>query len=527
MKKKIANRSGASQSEPAALPFDSDLFCAGDRVCAAVSGGADSIALLRALLDQREELGIVLSVIHVNHGLRGVTAEEDAKFVAALAERFGLPCEVVAVNTAKRAEENKETIEEAARHLRYEAFREALNSGMADKIATAHTLDDQAETVLMKLLRGAWTEGMSGIHPTLRLTEAPDNLSDVRWDCVRPLLAVRREQIEAYLYALGQSWREDASNCSLAHTRNRVRHELLPSLRQYNPQIDGMLAQMAANARAEEQHWQAELGRVLPHLLLPGKPVRGGGRSVDTRPGYAAVALDLGRVAALDLGLRRRVLRAAAKECGATLDFAATERLLQMADPRRRGSNSKSSKHLELPNGVRVVRSARELQFERRSSPALPVSKSVNSVVPYPGVEPAVYELAVPGSVEASAFGVRFTVELIESEGWQGKAPVLQIRAWRPGDRVELRHSKGAKKVKELLERMGLRGEDRKRWPVAVCGDQIVWMRGVDILQTPLGGPFNPGNHDKRNVFNIQETSIDVEGSGEGKFPAAGWLGVE
>ncbi len=273
-------------AEVATLAFDTALFAPGDRVCVAVSGGADSTALMRTLLAQREALGIVLSVLHVEHGLRGQASNEDAAFVRALAEQFDLACGVVRVDTRQRMAEHKESVETAARCLRYQVFRDVLASGKADKVATAHTLNDQAETVLMKLLRGAWTEGLSGIHPELRMDsvsgKAGQNGQTSGKVCVRPFLRVQRAQIEDYLRAIGQPWRQDVSNDSLAHTRNRIRHELLPHLREFNPQIDSILAHMAATHALKSSIGRLSLDRLLPLLLLPGKPTRGGGRSVST-----------------------------------------------------------------------------------------------------------------------------------------------------------------------------------------------------------------------------------------------------
>jgi tRNA(Ile)-lysidine synthase len=453
----------------AVLPLNASLFAAGDRVCVAVSGGADSTALLRTLLAQRDELGIVLSVLHVEHGLRGQAAVEDAAFVRALAAQLDLPCELISVNTPQRMAEHKESVETAARALRYQVFREFLAAGKADKVATAHTLDDQAETVLMKLLRGAWTEGLSGIHPVLRWDSAAgkvDGNSDgKRHSCVRPFLAVQRVQIEAYLRAINQPWRRDESNDCLAHTRNRLRHELLPKLREFNPQIDSMLAHMADNARAEGQHWQAELDRVLPRLLLPGKPTRGGGRSVSTAHGSAELAIEIARLKELDSALLRRVLRAAAERAGATLDFDATDRLLAMAM-----ANSGKRTRLELTGGVSVERSARELRF----------GHSVANVVS----GTPTYELLVPGSVDAPAFRARFTATYSPevAQPVSATSPLrAHIRAWQPGDKVELRHSRGPKKVKEILSRMQIPAEDRATWPVVIWQGNIIWMRGVRL----------------------------------------------
>ena len=166
------------------------------------------------------------------------------------------------------AQARPRTIEEAARRLRYGWFRELLASGEIDAVATAHTLDDQAETVLAKFLRGAWTEGLAGISPVLVFPEGR---------IVRPLLGTTRAEVEGYLGALGQDWREDTTNRHVTFTRNRIRHELLPLLEGWNPRLREHLAQMAELAREEELWWQAELARLAPQLLLPGRPVRGGG----------------------------------------------------------------------------------------------------------------------------------------------------------------------------------------------------------------------------------------------------------
>jgi tRNA(Ile)-lysidine synthase len=455
------------------LPMDTSLFAPGDRVCVAVSGGADSTALLRTLVARHDELGIVLSVLHVEHGLRGQASIQDAEFVCRLATQLDLPCELVSVDTPRKMAEHKESVETAARALRYEVFLDVLAAGKAHKVATAHTLDDQAETVLMKFLRGAWTEGLSGISPELHLQsnkrQGDQNGRLSSKTCVRPFLAVQRGQIEAYLKAIGQPWREDASNDSVDHTRNRIRHELLPKLREFNPQIDSILAHVAANARAEEQHWQTELYRQLPLLLLPGKPTRGGGRSVSTSDGDSELAIEIARLGNLELALQRRIVRAAADRAGATLDFEATERLLAMVTPTARLSGKSS--RMELPGGVCVERSARELRFGRSSA------KETFQV--------PTYELPVPGVVEAPAFRARFAASWskeTDSPGAAQSVACAQVRAWKPGDRVELQHSRGPKKVKEILSRMQISAEDRATWPVVTWNGKIIWMRGVVLV---------------------------------------------
>jgi tRNA(Ile)-lysidine synthase len=317
----------------------------------AVSAGADSVALPRLLIELAPEIGLVLSVAHLHHGIRGADADADAEFVAALAAKHELIFHRRDVDTPAAARGNRETIEEAARNLRYAWFRELLESGEADAIATAHTLDDQAETVLHKLLRGAWTEGLGGIHPVVVCA---------RGAILRPLLGARRSEIEAWLRAIDQPWREDASNADTGFTRNRLRHELLPMLATYNPQIHSQLAHLATLARDEDAYWQAELSRILPPLLLPGKPVRGGGRSASTHPDQASLALEIERLPQSP-AMRRRILRAAARQLGTALNFDQTERLMAML-------GSDGPRRQTLTAELHAERSPRELRLVQRKA---------------------------------------------------------------------------------------------------------------------------------------------------------------
>jgi tRNA(Ile)-lysidine synthase len=343
----------------ASLAFSREFLQPGDRVCVAVSGGADSVALLLSLRaanrQPREALGVALSAVHVHHNLRGDEADADEAFVRELCEQLEVPLYLRRVDVPAHVGATGETVEEAARSLRYACFRELIDQGEVNVVATAHTLDDQAETVMMKLLRGAWTEGLSAIHLVLPLAGGR---------IVRPLLGVRRQEIELFLREQGQLWREDSSNADTVYTRNRVRHELMPVLRGFNPNLELALGNIAELAREDEARWQAELARLLPQILLPGKPVRGGGRAVATGVGESAVAIEIERLRTFDPALRRRVLRAAARQIGARLNFEETARILALCGFQKHPTvTSRVGSVLQLSQQLRVERSVREVRL--------------------------------------------------------------------------------------------------------------------------------------------------------------------
>ena len=459
-------------STKAILKLDTAHLKPGMRLAVGVSGGADSVALLRALASRAGELGLVLSVAHLHHGLRGAEADADLEFVRGLAERLGLPFHEARVDTAAEAARARETVEEAARRLRYAWFRRLLGGkagsrkpvagdlqgveSAVDAVATAHTLDDQAETVLAKFLRGAWTEGLSGIHPVVEFPEGR---------VLRPLLAVTRAEVESYLKALGQDWREDSTNRHLTFTRNRIRHQLLPLLEGWNPRLKEHLAQMAELARDEELWWEDETGQAAAGIILEGSPVRGGGRASSQ-----GLALDLARLGALHPAVQRRVIRRAAGLLGFAPDFAGTEALRELALVGRAGQRC------ELSGGLRAERTHRELRLT-----VAPESRSGNADA---GVGKEI-AIPVPGEAESAEFGLRVRIDTASRQPSAISSQLAVLRVWKPGDRVHLRHSAAPKKVKEVLERLKVSGADRAHWPVLELDGRIVWMQGVLVEPEP------------------------------------------
>ncbi len=366
-----------AKSAAATLPLNRGLLPTGGRIAVAVSGGADSTALLLALQELAGELGIAVVAAHLHHGLRGVEADEDRDFLRDLCHRLDVPflhadADIPAQQAA--APTGSSGMEEVSRHARLRFFAGLLAARRADVVATAHTADDQAETVVLKLLRGAWTEGLGGIAPVLAVDDAgkPVHGAGTVGRIVRPLLTASRAQVVTFLRARNQTWREDSSNASEAHTRNRVRAQLMPLLREFNPSIVAALAQTAELAREEEAHWSTEAARLYTQLAVPGRPVRGGGRSVGTGAEEQTVAFDIERLRALDLPSRRRLLRLAAERMGVALGAAETLRLLQLAGlaptttPPDPTVPFKPNSRLQLRDGLHAERSVRELRLSRK-----------------------------------------------------------------------------------------------------------------------------------------------------------------
>jgi len=439
-----------------------ELIKAGDRLAAAVSGGADSLALLLMLLEIRSELGIVMSVAHVNHQLRGEESDTDERFVVEIAKTHSLELHAHQAPLNRTLDSG---IEAAARKLRYDFFWQLARDGRVSKIATAHTLDDQAETVLLRILRGTGIRGLSGIHPRLVVEDRGHALGEI----VRPLLGFRRADLEAFLRDRDQEWREDSSNRDLTFLRNRVRHRLLPLLKEdFGSATAENLADLAEIARAEEEHWQA----AHPEIHGLGSPHNS-----------EKASLAVTSLLTLPVAARRRLIRGWLETN--VLDLSVSFRLVEEV---RDLASSAAGRKLELPGGHFVRRTQRDLCLE----PAGPLEEAVQYE----------YRLRVPGQVEIPELGIQIEALLAErknipeTERQQLLDPArlpkeLLVRNWRPGDRFWPAYTKEAKKVKELLSDRHLMGSEKKLWPVAVAQDLgLVWMRGFAVpagLRPPSG----------------------------------------
>lgn len=451
----------------------------------AVSGGADSVALLRVLLELRGELGIVLSVAHFHHGIRGAEADRDQQFVQDLAGNFQLDFHLGTGDAPSHARVHKSSLETAARELRRAWFLKLVSEGRADKIATAHTLDDQAETVLMRILRGAGALGLAGIFPEQKERHL-----------VRPLLEVSRSEVEAYLNSMGQPWREDSTNRDLQHTRNRIRHELLPQLeRDYNPGLRQTLADLAEMSRGEADYWDREVQSLMPRLVHPGKPSRSGRTTTGTAS--ETLSIDLAAFRNLPLAAQRQVLQRIGKQMGTPLEFKHIQQLTALAQEGTGGQR------LLLPGGIAAVRSFRELQFGPPTT-----------ATPLPDY---CYSLQVPGEVKVLELGASLRARVVSGgistlSGYNPDslldrsllAPCLTVRNWRAGDRFFPAKTRSPKKLKDLLQAarvsQRLSMAQRKAWPVIESAGQIVWVRGFAVPAA-----FAPGTGDAVLIEEVEE----------------------
>ena len=420
------------------------LIKVGDRVAAAVSGGADSVALMLLLLELRTELGIVLSVAHVNHKLRGEESEADQRFVQELCGSHGLELH----SWSAPLNSNESGIEAAARKLRYQYFQELARVNPGLKIATAHTLEDQAETVLLRIFRGTGIRGLAGIHPRIVLEEQGRSVGEV----VRPLLSFRRGGLQKFLRERGQSWREDSSNRDLKFRRNRVRHEVLPVLNEsFGTAVIDNLADLAEIARAEDKHWEtshpeirASAGELQVHSLL-----------------------------SMPLAAQRRLIRAWIEmhSAKARTSFRMIEDALELAQ-------AAPGKVLELTTSQRLRRTREGIQIEMCD--------------PASGESEYECSLTVPGEVAISRLGIRLqasivnTIDVAECERGclldAARLPtVLTVRNWRAADRFWPAHTKEPRKVKELLSDRRVTGIEKKLWPVIVARNEVVWMLGFAV----------------------------------------------
>ena len=461
-----------------------------NRVGLGVSGGADSVALLRLFADLRARLGITIFVLHFHHQLRGAEADEDERFVKALAEKLGLAFESGRADVAAEAKRNRWNLEDAARRLRHQFFSSMAASRHLDCIAVAHTADDQAETVLSHLLRGSGITGLAGIHPIAGLM-------------VRPLLDVRRAELREYLSSLGQDWREDATNQDTSRTRARIRHELIPFLeRDFNAAAVTRLARLASHAREDEAFWRAledERFCALAAREAAGAISVEAGDLLAPLPSLPSGAAASSDSAAPTLALTRRLVRriyAEVRGSRAQITASHVDAVLELA------VKSQSGSRLDLP-GVTAERIFNRLMF----APANTRPGEVRNARRAAGVPPEFsYSLDRPAtgdgiSVVVAEIHRRFSLKRVDwpagrSETVSGRGALdfdrvqwpLVLRNWRPGDSYRPQGSRRVRRLKRLLLESRVPRNVRNRWPVLDSAGCVIWASGCPVAEEAAAG---------------------------------------
>jgi tRNA(Ile)-lysidine synthase len=454
------------------------LIGPGDIVVVGVSGGPDSLCLLHVLHALAPELGACLHVAHLHHGLRGADADADAAFVADIAEAWGLTCSVEQADVAALASQTSAALEEAAREARYTFLGRLAGEVGAQAVAVGHNADDQAETVLMHFLRGSGLAGLRGMQPKSAFPRPQliiDNcqLPIVNSRLIRPLLFVPRADILAYCAEHGLEPRYDRSNEDTTFFRNRLRHELLPLLEGYNPQIGRILSQSAAVLAGDYELLRSDLLDAWPQVLVQESAGR--------------LVLDLAAWRRLPTALQRSVLREAIQRLRASLrnvNYVHVDNAFWLLHEGRAGDR------MTLPAGLELV-----VGYDRFAVGNAGIELPVNDL---PQMDVEWLALPVSGTLDLAGWQVDLTLLAAADlpPGWQenadpwqawldanalGPAPALRTRC--EGDRFQpLGMADRSKLLAELFTNSKIPAPARNRWPllVATTGD-IAWVCGLRI----------------------------------------------
>jgi len=431
---------------------DFHMVDSGQTLLLAVSGGADSVAMLHVLAQLGDSLHIQLIVAHLNHGMRP-DAAEDALFVEAMVRHMGIPCVCETVDVPAYQRQHRLSPEDAARRLRYAYLSATATQRGADRIAIAHTADDQAETILMRLLRGAGLRGLTGIPPR-------------RGSIIRPLIRAQRRDIVAFLHKHQIPFRDDPSNHQRQYLRNRLRLDLIPYLQQqYNPRLTETLGTTAHLLAEDEATLQALAHEHLQAARLPWQP--------------AQVALRLDRLIHLPVALQRRMLRQVLSEVSGHLHdigakhIAAILHLLQ---------TDSGSRRVTLPHNLVVERRYHILLIQPQS-PQFPVALD----------EP----VQIPSQRAMKALGLTLVSDLLGhvpvaepfptgDEAWLDATAVgldVRLRTRRDGDRFQPLGSPQTKKLKDFFIAAKMPRAERDRLPLVVTPRGIAWVVGMRIAE--------------------------------------------
>ena len=423
------------------------MLSEGDCVIVGVSGGVDSVALLSILCGLRDDYGLSLVVAHLNHRLRGAESERDEGFVRKIARQFDLSCEVesIAVSGMKR---RGNTLQEAAREARFLFFRRLLRKHRADKVALGQTADDQAETMVMRFLRGAGLSGLRGIPPA-------------SGEVIHPLIETGRAQLEDYLAGVGLDHVEDSSNRKDVYLRNRVRRHVVPFLEGYNPNLKENLVRMARVLWNEDQYLTRETDRAWCQM---------------TRRHGGAVCVELSPFRSLHPALQFRLLKQAVHGVsGADGKRVAAAHIVGLVNLAATG---RPHGMINLPGGVIARRVYDCLEIRRGRAP---------------GVRGFDVSVTLPGTALIAEIGKKLVGEWTEAWDLRESSSqiafldadrveaVIRVRNRRSGDRFQPLGMTGSKKIKDCFIDWKIPADQRHQIPLVLSADTIVWVVGYRI----------------------------------------------
>jgi tRNA(Ile)-lysidine synthase len=435
-----------------ALAAEYDMLPAGGTVLCAVSGGADSMCLLHLLWSEGETGGWTVAAAHYNHHLRGEDSDRDAAFVRDWCRERNIPVYLGQGDVAAEAEQRGQGIEETARQLRYAFLTETAEKIGACRVATAHTADDNGETLLLHLVRGTGLQGLTGIPPR-------------RGDLVRPLLTTSRAEIEDYLAAHDIPHVEDATNADPAYRRNFLRHQVMPLLREINPNLTMSLSATAQSLRTDNDYLNAQAARAFAGI----------------QRGPEGVVISNRVLAGLPPALAFRVIQRMAEAAGSgvVLSRVHRESVLRLAQ------GSASTGQLDLPGGLTALRVYGDLVLTRGNTVLPPLTARILSL-PGQAALPELNAVLMAEAVPEAAPNASDSLYLASDRVGTG----LVIRPRRTGDVLGLVHREGHKTLKKWMIEQKIPRQLRERVPVVEVNGQVaaVFGLGVDRAFAPSPG---------------------------------------
>ena len=465
----------------------------GDRIGLGVSGGADSVAMLRLFAELRAQLGVTLLVLHFHHQLRGDAADEDERFVRALAEELQLEFAPGRADVAAEARLHGWNLEDAARRLRYQFFNSEAQARSLNRVAVAHTENDQAETVLSHLLRGTGLTGLAGIYPVAGII-------------IRPLLESRREDLREYLSRVKQPWREDATNEDVSRTRARIRRQLIPLLlRDYDAAAVARLSRLAKHAREDELFWRAlederfttlasreslsAISVSIANLLAPFPALAASDPAAANPSGVNTTISETVPTMALTRRLVRRIF-SELRGSRARLTSRHVDSVMDLATKSQSGARS------DLP-GVNVERIFDRLWFTKVSAARTTWQDAGESVKKFDFA----YTVSRPQSHDSACVVVteihrRINLKMVDwppaqSDTVRGWGALdfdrvhwpLVLRNWHPGDSYRPHGSRRVRKLKRLLLESRVPRRARGSWPVLISEGKVIWASGYPVAE--------------------------------------------